>query len=63
MLSTSIGPKLENNGNEMEEPKVDNVEEDQNYDLLKKNNNEKDDTSITSNKMTQLTKGINQGKM
>ena len=27
MSSTSVGYKLDNNGNEMEEPKVDNIEE------------------------------------
>ena len=35
MLSTSIVTEFDNNENGMEEPKVDNVEEDQAYVLLK----------------------------
>ena len=57
MSSTLIGPKSENDENKMEEPKVDNVEEDQASDLLKKTKDEKYDVSITSTKqMTQLKK-------
>ena len=41
MPSTLIGTKLENNDNEMEEPKVDNVEEHQASALLKKKKMEK----------------------
>ena len=48
MQSTLIGPELEKNENEMQEPKVDNVEEDQASILLKKKKNEKDNASITS---------------
>ena len=48
MSSTFIGPKLENNENETEEPKVDNFEEDQGSDLLKEKEKEKNLASITS---------------
>ena len=50
MWSTSIGAELDNDNNETEEPKIDNVKEDQASVLLKKNINEKYDTSITSTK-------------
>ena len=48
MWSTLIGAELDNNNNETEERKVDNGKEDQASVLLKKNKNEKYDTSITS---------------
>ena len=38
MLSTLIGPELDNDDNEMEEPKVDNVEEDQSSVIFKEKN-------------------------
>ena len=50
MWSTSIGAELDNDNNETEEPSIDNVKEDQASVLLKKNINEKYDTSITSTK-------------
>ena len=50
MWSTSIGAELDNDNNETEEPRIDNVKEDQASVLLKKNINEKYDTSITSTK-------------
>ena len=50
MWSTSIGAELDNDNNETEEPRIDNVKEDQDSVLLKKNINEKYDTSITSTK-------------
>ena len=49
MSSTLIGPEFDNDENEMEEPKVDNVEEDQSSIIFKKKN-EKYDASITSTK-------------
>ena len=39
MLSTLIGPELDNDDNEMEEPKFDNVEEDQASVIVNKNKN------------------------
>ena len=61
MSSTFIGPELENNENETEEPKVDNFEEDQGSDLLKEKEKEKNLASITSTIFfAQLTKQINQ---
>ena len=50
MWSTLIGAELDNDNNETEEPRIDNVKEDQASVLLKKNINEKYDTSITSTK-------------
>ena len=50
MFSTVIGTKLEKNYNEMEETKVDNVEEDQASVTLNKNKNEKGDAPNTSTK-------------
>ena len=39
MSSTLIGPRLDNDENETEEPKVDNFEEDKAYVLLNKKKN------------------------
>ena len=81
ILSTLIGPNLDNNDNKMEnlefdnveehqasvleKPKVDEFEEDQASDILKKKKIYKYDSSITSTKtiMTKLTKWRNQGKI
>ena len=80
-MSTLIGPNLDNNDNKMEnlefdnveehqasvleKPKVDEFEEDQASDILKKKKIYKYDSSITSTKtiMTKLTKWRNQGKI
>ena len=58
MSSTSIGLELENDGNEMEEPKVDNVEEDQASVLLKKKKKKTMTHQLPppNKRMTQLTK-------
>ena len=48
MLSNLIDPGLENNENEMEDLKVDNIEEDQASVLIKKTKNEKYDASINT---------------
>ena len=50
MSYTLIGPKLDNYDNEIEDPKVDNVEEYQASVLLNININEKDGASISSTK-------------
>ena len=50
MSSNLVGPELENDDNEMEDPKVDNFEEDQASVIRNKNKNGKYDASITPTK-------------
>ena len=56
-MSTSIGTELENDGNEMEDPKIDNVEEYQASVILKKKKNEQDDASIKYTEKNTVEKG------